>query len=94
MKTSAPQLPHSWSLDRWPESIFPGDTQRAKYLLRAHRRALVEAGCVARIGRTLVVFGAPYRKWLERRAARELVPGFEIAANRSRTEQRADRGAT
>lgn len=75
---------HSWSIDCWPADVFPGDPGKAKWLVRERRRELVEANCLARIGRQIIVFGGPYRKWLESRAGRERVIGFEIAPNRDR----------
>lgn len=67
-------LPHSWDLSRWPPEIWPGEPQRARWLVRAYRDELVQYGALARTGRTLIVLGRGYAAWLERRAAH--VPGF------------------
>lgn len=75
-------IPHSWSVSSWPATVFPGDPSRARYLLRHHRRELMEVGALARVGRTLVVFLRPYEKFLQRQTVR--VPGFIPAPNRRR----------
>jgi hypothetical protein len=67
-------FPHSWDLSRWPSDIWPSDTQRARWLVRAYRDELVSYGALARAGRTLVVIGRGYSAWLEQRAAH--VPGY------------------
>ena len=84
IKTQSSGGGHSWGVDSRPADTFPGDPKRGRYLVREFRHELVEAGALARIGRQLVVFGGPYRRWLERRGARERVLGFEISANRDR----------
>jgi hypothetical protein len=85
---SAATIPHSFPLSEWTEKapmLYPGDTQKAKYLYRTHKRELVEASAIARVGRELIVFGQPYAKWLARKTAR--VHNFEIAPNRSPVEE-------
>jgi len=84
MKYSAP-LPHSWSIDDWPPGAFPGSPARGRYLVRMYRREMLQAGALARVGRSLIVIGERYGRFLEKRAAR--VPDFEIAANRKRGQQ-------
>ncbi|MEZ5499995.1 MAG: hypothetical protein R3E77_11290 [Steroidobacteraceae bacterium] len=73
-------LAHSWPLSDWPADVYPNSTERARYVLRAHRRELVEAGAMVRVGRELVVLARGYDKWLQRRGAR--VFGYECAAYR------------
>lgn len=77
---SAPDVPHSWDLEGWPASVFPGTTSRARYIVRSHRDDLLKEGAIARVGRELVIFGARYTRWLEKRAAD--VPGYVPAPNR------------
>lgn len=72
-------LPHSWSVNTWPASVYPHSPSRARWLLRAHRDELVAAKALSRVGRELVVLGKPYSRWLERRA--RAVPGFQCPAN-------------
>lgn len=84
-----PAVPHSWPANQWTDkapAVYPGDTDKGKYLIRTHKTELVEAGALARIGRELIVFGGPYVKWLARKSAR--VHGYDIAPNRS-SEQTA-----
>lgn len=77
---SAAELPHSWDLEGWPSTVFPGTTSRARYIVRTHRDELIREGALARVGRELVVFGARYVRWLEKRASE--VPGYVPAPNR------------
>lgn len=76
------KLSPSWSVSQWPEEIYPGEPGKARYLVRAHRDELLQAGALVRVGRELVILGDRYQAWLARKAA--AVPGFECAANRSR----------
>ena len=80
MATKLPGIPHSWALDDWPPSVFPGRPSKARYVIRTHRDDLIAAGALTRIGRELVVLGAAYGAWLAKQ--RNRVEGFEIAANR------------
>jgi hypothetical protein len=86
-KTQVPVIPHSWRQEDWPQGIYPGRSTKAKYVLRVHRDELIAIGALTRIGRELVVFGAPYVAWLQKNNNR--VAGFEIAPNRAREEQAA-----
>jgi hypothetical protein len=79
--------PHSWAIPNWPNFVYPHSSDKARYLVRCNRTALVNAGALTRIGRDLVVLGAPYSKWLESQSAR--VDGFQIAPNRAPAEQAA-----
>lgn len=63
-------IPHSWALDDWPSHVYPGKSSKAKYICRAHRDELVAAGALVRVGRDLVVMGAPYSAWLSKQASR------------------------
>ena len=71
---SRTELPHSWSLNTWPPSIYPHTPERARYLLRSQSDSLTKAGALSRVGRELVVLGERYGRWLERQASN--VPGF------------------
>jgi hypothetical protein len=72
-------LPHSWDIQTWPASVFPGSPARARYLFRMHRRELLAEGACARVGRVIVFFGDRYSRFLRKRAVRVL--DFTIAAN-------------
>jgi hypothetical protein len=51
--------------------------------VRVHRDDLLQASALARVGRELVVFGAAYTRWLQRKASR--VADFDIAPNANRS---------
>jgi hypothetical protein len=80
MATKRTDLPHSWAIDNWPADVFPNNSTKGRYLVRMHRDELLTQGALSRVGRTLIVMGDGYHKWLQKKAAR--VPGFDIAANR------------
>lgn len=66
MSSKNPQmLPHSWEVESWPSGTFPGDANKGRHVVRVHRKALLAAGALTRIGRKLVIIGQPYCKWLE-----------------------------
>jgi hypothetical protein len=75
-------LPHSWPISEWPADVYPNDTKKARYTVRAHKDDLHRIGALVRVGRELVIIGAPYSKWLQRNASR--VPGYECPANKPR----------
>jgi hypothetical protein len=79
---TAATVPHSWDLEGWPSTVFPGTTSRARYIIRTHKDELIREGALARVGRELVVFGGKYIRWLEKRASE--VPGYVAAPNRER----------
>jgi hypothetical protein len=60
--------PHSWEFDSWPAEVWPHDSKRGRWVARAYRKQLVAAGALSRVGRCLVVLGAPYTRWLQGRA--------------------------
>lgn len=60
-------LPHSWDLDSWPETTWPHDAKRARYISKAYRTELIEERAVARVGKSLVFLGEGYTRWLKRR---------------------------
>lgn len=68
-------LSHSWSIDEWPSTVYPGSAAKARYVIRVHKLDLVQAGALVRVGRSLVVLGARYARWLELKAAD--VPTYE-----------------
>jgi hypothetical protein len=75
-------LPHSWSIDVRPPGVYPGTPSRGRYPVRVHRKDLILAGALARVGRELVILGEPYNEWLQKSV--ENVPNYDIAPNRSR----------
>ena len=81
MATKTPIL-HSWPISKWPADIYPNDSKKARHLVRSHKNELLREGALVRVGRELVAIGAPYSKWLQKKASR--VPGYECPANRAR----------
>jgi hypothetical protein len=77
--------PHSWTVDQWPVHVHPGDAGKARYLVRAHQDELVAAGALVRLGRTRVVIGAAFCRWLASKS--DAVAGFQIAPNRDAPTQ-------
>lgn len=71
----------SWSIETWPEHVWPGSPIRARYLIRTHRDDLLRSGALARVGRELVILGPRFERWLQKQSAN--VPGYECPANRS-----------
>jgi hypothetical protein len=82
--TAAP-APHSWSIDAWPQSVYPHGPSKGRYVVKAHRDALLAAGALTRVGRDLVVLGEPFTRWLQSQSNR--VEGFHIAPNASSVPQ-------
>lgn len=67
-------LPHSWGVADWPPSVYPNDSVRGRWIVRAYRRELMEEGALARAGKSLIILGRGYGRWLAKRAAH--VPGY------------------
>jgi len=84
---TAQPAPHSWGIETWPQHVYPHSSGKGRYIVRCNRDALVAAGALTRIGRDLVVLGAPFSKWLESQRGR--VDGFSIAPNRAADQQAA-----
>ena len=80
-KTPAELVPHSWGVDDWPQTIYPNDARRARYLVRAHKTELLNEGALTRVGRELVIIGAAYARFLAKQA--EHVAAYDIAPNRA-----------
>jgi len=78
-KSSALPVPHSWALESWPPHVYPHSPGKGRYTVRANRSALMAAGALTRVGRDLVVIGAPYAAWLQSQANR--VSDYHIAPN-------------
>lgn len=57
---AAEKIPHSWAISEWPPTVYPGNPQRARYVVRVHLESLTAAGALTRIGRELVVIGAGF----------------------------------
>lgn len=74
-------IPHSWDVEHWPVHVYPHTTGRARYLLRMHRKDLLAARAIARIGREIVIIGAKYSRWLASQTKR--VSRYEIPPNRA-----------
>ena len=79
-RTPGADIPHSWDISSWPESVYPNSPSRGRYLIRKHKDDLLREGALCRVGKELVCIGARYARWLEKQAAN--VPDYEIAPNR------------
>ena len=79
-------LPHSWPISEWPADVYPNDRKKARYLVRSHKDELLREGALVRVGRELVAIGAPYSKWLQKKAA--FVPDYVCPANVARDARR------
>jgi hypothetical protein len=79
-KSSAAVAPHSWSIETWPTTVYPGSPERARYFIRVHKSELFAAGALTRPGRELVVIGARFTRWLEAQVVK--VPEFNTGAAR------------
>jgi hypothetical protein len=67
--SATPEIPHSWGLATWPPGVWPNKSEPARWVLRANRRELIASGALARTGKSLVVLGRGYARWLSQRAA-------------------------
>lgn len=74
-RPAAEPAPHSWDIEHWPPSVYPHTTGRGRYVVRANRDSLIQAGALTRVGREIIVLGARYTRWLELQAAN--VPGYK-----------------
>jgi hypothetical protein len=81
---SVESIPHSFLLKNWPPHVAPGSVSKARRMVREYRTELTAAGALARVGRELVIIGARFEKWLQKRGAE--VPGYECPANRARSD--------
>ena len=88
-RSSLPPIPHSWPVSEWTEQVYPNDPKKGCYLVREHRAELLACGALVRVGRSLVIIGPRFVKWLELQASR--VPDYECAANAVRVEKAAAR---
>jgi hypothetical protein len=73
---------HSWSIKNWPTDVYPNDSQKARYLIRANRDELTREGALVRVGRELVVIGERYVRWMQKKGSG--VPDYECPANKGR----------
>jgi len=73
-------LPNSWDFSTWPSDVFPFNGSRGRHVVRQNQSELLAAGALVRPGRSIVILGAGYAKWLASKAAR--VTEFDVPANR------------
>jgi hypothetical protein len=85
--------PESWDIEHWPANVYPHDTSRGRYLVRAYRDELILAGALTRVGRELVVLAAGYTRWLEKRKGEVVTPSSLAGAARRDYELRQERKA-
>jgi hypothetical protein len=81
-------IPHDWCFSNWPIDIYPYDGNRGRHVVTENQAALLKAGALSRIGRSIIIFGGPYVRWLQSNADR--VVDFDVPANRP--ENAAKRG--
>jgi hypothetical protein len=87
-KHAAQPAPHSWAIESWPSSVYPGSPGKGRYLIRSNRTALIAAGAISRVGRDLVILGAPFSRFLESQIGR--VENFAtIPANQVQVHEQA-----
>ena len=67
--SSRAPVPHSWDFQAWPQDVWPGKSGRARWIAKAYRSELINAGALSRAGKILIFRGAGYTKWLDQRAA-------------------------
>ena len=84
-----PTLPHSWSIDSWPPDVWPNSPVKGRWVVRAHRKHLTELRALTRVGRTIIILGAQYARFLEKQ--RNHVADFEIAPNKARQSRSSER---
>jgi hypothetical protein len=84
------RLPHSWGINSWPETVWPHEPKRARYVVRANLNALLQVGAISRVGRELVLIGDRYSRWLDKNASR--VPDYRCNANGPEVEGAIQRG--
>lgn len=82
--TANSKVPHSWTIAKWPEHIYPHTPKKARYVLRSQRDSLLREKALVRIGRELVVIGDRYNRWMQKRVID--VPGYECPANKGRAQ--------
>jgi hypothetical protein len=78
-RKSDSEYPLSWSVNNWPQTVWPNSPNKARYVVRANRESLILAGALSRVGRELIIIGVRYSRWLEKQSVN--VPGYEIAPN-------------
>ena len=66
-KTNTTPAPHSWSLLNWPESVWPNDAERARWIVRAYRDQLLYHRALTRVGKRLVIMGDGWSRFLSAR---------------------------
>jgi hypothetical protein len=76
----ATAIPHSWSFRNWPATGHPGDGEAGRRVVRRNLDALLRECAVTRQGRSMIVFGREYDRWLRLQTPR--VKAYEVAANR------------
>ncbi len=84
-RTSAEQAPQSWSISSWPASVFPHAPLKATYLVRANKKALIEAGALRRVGRVIVIIGYAYVRWLDKQQYGDFHGGAARSARKARS---------
>jgi hypothetical protein len=85
--STAEKLPHSWTIDSWPASVYPSTPSRARYIVRTNKNELIAARALSRVGRDLVVLGEGYGRWLAKRVGK--VGPFDIPPNAARRASKA-----
>ncbi len=84
-------VPHSWDCHSWPPTVFPCSSDRARWIVRSYRSELVANGALSRMGKTLVILGKGYARWLDSRVAQ--VGEFQSNNPRLGSKTAADQAA-
>ena len=66
-KANTQAAPHSWDVLDWPESVWPSDSKRARWIVRAYRDQLLYHRALTRVGKRLVILGDGWGRFLAAR---------------------------
>ena len=79
------QVPATWQIASWPQDVWPFTPSKARTVLRFNRDELTRCGALVRPGQQLVVMGAPYLSWLQKKSDRvnDYDPSARLNARRA-----------
>jgi hypothetical protein len=81
------KYPQSWSIEDWPQGVYPRSSKeddedaihKIRWLVRSQRDELMKAGALVRVGRQLVILGPAYCGWLAKQSSHAAVPKRDSA---------------
>jgi hypothetical protein len=76
-KIATPAFGDYWDIEHWPTNVFPHTPAAGRHAVRSNMGELAAEGVISRQGRTIVVNGDAWRRWLMRPKARKAVHEFE-----------------